>query len=130
MSLTSSTDIHDDRLGAVAVASVIPAPMQIWLEVLGEGQIAAWAIGLPDCKVVAGSQEEAIAALRETLLTRMSNIKILSLPVGEAENPWLPFYGVLKDDLLFNDWADRFWDGKQMIEDDDELSVEELLGIL
>ena len=127
MSLASPTDSPTDRSACIVAAvaatsvasSVAPAPLPIWLESLFEGQISAWAVGLPDCKVVAASQEEAIAALQKVLLNRMSNIKILSLPIREAENPWLPFYGILKDDLLFNDWADRFWDEKQKIEDDD-----------
>jgi hypothetical protein len=105
----------------------------ILVEPLEQGRIAAWVAELPECRVVEESQEEAIAALEVLLNKRMATIKVMpvQLSSGNSENPWLKVCGVLKDDVSFAEWSDRFWAEKQQsLEDDEVLSVEESLRVM
>jgi hypothetical protein len=114
--------------------SLATSALQILLESLPDGQFAAWALALPDCRVVADSREGAIAALETRLEERRGAIEIIEIPLlftVSAEHPLLKLAGVLKDDADFAAWHDRFWAEKQQIDEDEELtSIEELMGIL
>jgi hypothetical protein len=110
--------------------SLATSTLQILLEALPDGQFAAWALALPDCRVVADSREGAIVALEARLEERRGAIEVIELPAVVAENPWLQFCGVLKDDEQFATWHDRFWAEKQRIDEDEEiLTVEEMMGM-
>jgi predicted RNase H-like HicB family nuclease len=106
------------------------------LQTLADGQFVAWITEWPDCRVTAGGREEALAALKQSLGEKMKSSEVIPLSVSlsdsaTAENPWERFYGVLKDDPGFIQWADDFWAEKQRSHDDDEvLSVEECLRVL
>jgi hypothetical protein len=101
----------------------------VLVETLGNGQIAAWVAEFPECRVVADSQDAAIAALEELLKHRLATIKVLPLKLS-AEDTWLQLSGILKDNASFVEWSDRFWAEKQNPEDDEELSVEESLRVM
>jgi hypothetical protein len=118
---------------SLTIANPLPpnlGAVQVWMESLSDGQVTAWAAGIPDCKVTAESEAAALDALRIAITQRRLTIGLLPLPLFDTENPWVRFYGVLKDDPLFIEWSDRFWAEKQQINDDEELSVEELLSML
>ena len=120
--------------------AVLPASghldWHIVLETLNDGQVAAWIAEWPDCRVTAGGRKEAIAALKQSLGEKLKRIEVIPLSVSldesaTAENPWEPFYGALKDDPDFIQWAAGFWAEKQCSHDDDEiLSVEECLRVM
>ncbi len=110
--------------------SLATSALQILLEALPDGQFAAWALALPDCRVVADSREGAIEALQVRLKERRGAIEVIeiAIPITPAKHPLWKFAGILKDDPMFAEWHDRFWAEKQRIDDDDEiLTVEEML---
>jgi hypothetical protein len=105
----------------------------VLVETLEHGQIAAWVAEFPESRVIAESQEEAIAALEALLSKRMATIKVMPLKLSSdnSENPWFQLCGILKEDASFAEWSDRFWAEKQQsVEDDEVLSVEESLGMM
>lgn len=55
---------------ATPTTSLATSALQILLEALPDGQFAAWALALPDCRVVADSREGAITALESRLEER------------------------------------------------------------
>jgi hypothetical protein len=106
------------------------ASWRVLVESLGDGQVAAWVVELPDCRVVADSKAAAIAALAPLLNGRMEQMELITLP-STAANPWAAFYGVLKDDADFRTWATQFWEEKQGSHDNEPiLSIEECLQVM
>jgi hypothetical protein len=114
--------------------SLATSALQILLEALPDGQFAAWALALPDCRVVADSREDAIEALELRLEERRGAIEVIELPgvrTALEDHPVMKFAGIFKDDPDFVAWHDRFWAEKQQIDDSEELTpIEELMGIL
>ncbi|WP_404789202.1 hypothetical protein [Altericista sp. CCNU0014] len=115
----------------------VPVSTLTWhilLETLDRGQIAAWVAEFPECKVVAESQDAAILALEDRLNQRMASIQVMPLQLssGNPTPPWSSLCGILKDDVSFAEWSDRFWAQKQRddIEEDEILSVEDSLSTL
>jgi hypothetical protein len=117
-------------------AQSIPISTLTWrvlVEPLEQGQVAAWVAEFPECRVVAESQEAALAALEVLLNQRIATIKVMPLQLSSenSENPWLKVCGILKDDASFAKWGDRFWAEKQQdIDDDEVLSVEKSLSVM
>lgn len=102
----------------------------ILVETLESRQTAAWVAEFPECRVVADSQDAAIAALERLLKNRLATVKVLPLQLS-TENNWLQLSGILRDNASFVEWSDRFWAEKQQnAENDEELSVEESLGVM
>ena len=89
---------------ATPPTSLATSALQILLEALPDGQFAAWALALPDCRVVADSREGAIVALEERIEARRGAIEVIELPgvspMPEA-HPVMEFAGVFKDDPDF-----------------------------
>ena len=116
---------------ATPPTSLATSALQILLESLPDGQFAAWALALPDCRVVADSREEAIDALEARLEERRGSIEVIELPGVRTtleDHPVMKFAGIFKDDPDFVAWHDRFWAEKQRIDDNEEiLTVEEML---
>jgi hypothetical protein len=116
--------------------SLISSPittLQAVVETLPDGHFAAWMSALPDCRVVAESRAEAIVALELHMEKRLGSIEVIEMPIEStplAEHSLLKLAGVLKDDADFAAWHDRFWAEKQCIDDDEQVSIEELMGIL
>jgi hypothetical protein len=126
-------------MGTAVVASQVPAvepsssgqlDWHIVVESLTDGQVAAWIAQWPDCRVVAGSRDEAVEAVRSALNQRMGRIEVLPVMIDVVvpEHPMMKFVGIFKDDPTFIAWADEFWAEKQRSHDDDEiLSLEDFL---
>jgi hypothetical protein len=126
-------------MSTVAVASQVPAvepsssgqlDWHIVVESLTDGQVAAWIAQWPDCRVVSGSRDEAIEAVRSALNQRLGTIEVLPVMIDVVvpEHPIMKFVGIFKDDPTFIAWADEFWAEKQRSHDDEEiLSLEEFL---
>jgi hypothetical protein len=78
--------------------------LQVLVEALPDGQFAAWAVALPDCRVVAPSREEAIESLDVRLEERMVRLEIIERPTtltNSTEHPAMKFAGMFKDDPDF-----------------------------
>ncbi len=78
------------------------------------GEFHAAVPGLPECTVTAGTRDEALDALRETVVEVVSRSEIIELDIATAPKssrasngtPW-PLFGVFRDDPT---WADLFED--------------------
>jgi hypothetical protein len=117
------------------VSLLQPATTLTWhvlIDALDHGQVAAWVAEFPECRIVADSQEVAIAELETLLHQRMTTIKVMPLQLSSknSKNPWVKLSGALKDNESFVEWSDRFWAEKQQNTDEEILSVEECLEIL
>jgi hypothetical protein len=129
-------------MSTAAIASQVPhlepsssekLDWHIVLESLVDGQVAASIAELPDCKVIAGSKDEAIAAVRSALDERLGAIEVVPIEIDmrHPEHPIMKFVGMFEDDPSFIAWSDEFWAEKQRSHDDDEiLSVEECLQVM
>jgi hypothetical protein len=125
-----STAVVASQVPAVEPPSSGQLDWHIVVESLTDGQVAAWIAQWPDCRVVAGSRDEAVEAVRSALNQRMGRIEVLPvmIDVGVPEHAMMKFVGIFKDDPTFITWADEFWAEKQRSHDDDEiLSLEEFL---
>ncbi|MEH2465827.1 hypothetical protein [Nostoc sp.] len=68
-----------------------------------DGTVKAILLGLPDCEGLGNTETEAIEKLSQSLQTRLETAKIVTLEieVSKAENPWMKFAGMFKDDPQF-----------------------------
>jgi hypothetical protein len=125
-----STAVVASQVPQVEPSSSGKLDWHIVLESLIDGQVAASIAELPDCKVIEGSRDEAIAAVRSALDERLGAIEVvpIEIDVTTPEHPIMKFVGIFKDDPSFIAWSDEFWAEKQRSHDDDEiLSLEEFL---
>ncbi|MBD0264212.1 MAG: type II toxin-antitoxin system HicB family antitoxin [Tolypothrix sp. Co-bin9] len=69
------------------------------------GGFSATVIGLPDCKAIGATKEEALTSLYEHLTERLAKAEIVSIKIEppKAEHPWMKFAGMFKDDPQFDD---------------------------
>lgn len=72
------------------------------------GQTVASVVEMPDCQVIAATQEEAIAQLQQALAEHFTHAQVVPLQIEIAtaqptqpENPWVKYAGVFKDDPYF-----------------------------
>jgi hypothetical protein len=125
-----STAVVASQVPTVELSSSGQLDWHIVVESLTDGQVAAWIAQWPDCRVVAGSRDEAVEAVRSALNQRMGRIEVLPVMIDVVvpEHPMMKFVGIFKDDPTFIAWADEFWAEKQRSHDDDEiLSLEDFL---
>jgi hypothetical protein len=85
--------------------------LHMLLERNDEGNVIASVLELPNIQVVAPTQEQAVQELKKLLSTRLEKIEVIPVEIqltqSEAENPWLKFAGVFKDDADFADIVDN-----------------------
>jgi hypothetical protein len=91
--------------------------LHMMLEPTDDGRSVASVLELPDYRVEAQTEAEAIDGLRILVTERFarSNILPLEVPMGDVraaitpadENPWVRFAGVFKDDPYFADIAEE-----------------------
>lgn len=72
------------------------------------GQTVASVVEIPDCRVTAATQEEAIEQLQQAITEHFSHAQVVPLQMEIAttqptqpENPWTKYAGVFKDDPYF-----------------------------
>ncbi|MBG1262744.1 type II toxin-antitoxin system HicB family antitoxin [Nostoc commune] len=70
-----------------------------------DGTVKATLLGLPDCQGLGNTETEAIEKLSQSLQTRLETAKIVTLEIEppKAENPWMKFAGMFKDDPQFDE---------------------------
>jgi predicted RNase H-like HicB family nuclease len=76
----------------LAISKAQPLTTLSWhilLEQQADGQVVAWVAELPDCRVVAGSREDAIAQLEPLVEKRMAGIEAVEfhLPTQAIPQP-------------------------------------------
>jgi predicted RNase H-like HicB family nuclease len=83
-------------------------PTKLMLNVLieneKEGSISATVLGLPGCKAVGASRQEALARLRKLLTARLEQAEIMPLEIEtQSEHPWMKLAAMFEDDSQFNE---------------------------
>ena len=70
-----------------------------------QGNYTATVLGWPDCTAQGATRQEALARLRQALITRLAQAEIVPLEIEHppSGHPWLKFAGMFKDDPLFDD---------------------------
>ena len=70
-----------------------------------EGSYKATVWGLPDCQATGDTREVALTSINDILTARLENAEVVvqEIVLPEAENPWIKFAGMYKDNPLFND---------------------------
>jgi hypothetical protein len=81
--------------------------LHLLLEQAQDGSAIATVLELPDCRIEAPTNEQAIAQLRSLVTHRLVNAQVLPLDIPmpiaeETENPWMKYAGVFKDDPYFS----------------------------
>ncbi|MDZ8187775.1 MAG: hypothetical protein RMX96_23360 [Nostoc sp. ChiSLP02] len=96
--------------------------LHILLERNNEGNVIASVLEFPNTQVEAPTTEQALLELKEFLSIRLEKIEIIpieiQLPQSEAENPWMKFAGVFKDDADFAEIANNLRAERNAVEED------------
>ena len=73
------------------------------------GQTVASVLELPSYQVEASTEEQAIAELRQMVISRFAKVKIMPLELPLAQlaqtNPWTEFIGMFEGDAEFAELA-------------------------
>jgi hypothetical protein len=87
-----------------------------------EGNVIASVLEFPNTQVEAPTQELALLELKKLLSTRLEKIEIMSVEIqlsqSEAENPWMKFAGVFKDDADFAEIANNLRAERNAVDED------------
>jgi hypothetical protein len=104
--------------------------LHILLEQQANGHFWATVPTLPNCSVERATKEEAIEAIQQLLLERLSTVEVLPVSVSASATipstsalSWKPFLGVFKDDPYFAEIADELWANRQ-VENDEEIEID------
>ncbi|WP_242055741.1 hypothetical protein [Nostoc flagelliforme] len=96
--------------------------LHILLERNNEGNVIASVLEFPNTQVEAPTTEQAVQELKTLLSTRLEKIEIIpleiQLPQSEAENPWIKFAGVFKDDADFAEIANNLRAERKAVDED------------
>ncbi len=77
----------------------------ILVEENGADGFQATALGLPECRAVAITRDQALAKLRAALAKRLSKAEIVEVEIpqsAQAEHSWERFAGMFEDEPLFD----------------------------
>lgn len=104
--------------------------LHILLEQQANGHFWATVPTLPNCSVERATKEEAMEAIQQLLLERLSTVEVLPVQVSDRTNisstsapSWKPFLGMFKDDPYFAEIADELW-AKRQVENDEEIEID------
>lgn len=98
--------------------------LHFFLEEAEDGSAIATILELPDCRIEAPTNEQAIAQLRSMVTDRLGNGQVLPLEipmpvVEQAEDPWMKYAGVFKDDPYFAKIVEAMQAERQVEEDEE-----------
>jgi predicted RNase H-like HicB family nuclease len=107
----------------------------VLLEAQPDGSHQASVLGWADCRAIADTPEDAVAALQKMLSDRITQAQIVQIEVPRAEeskvsaseNPWVKYAGVFKDDPLFNEMLHSIEQYRQEL--DAELAEQESANV-
>ncbi|BBD70074.1 hypothetical protein NIES4072_64540 [Nostoc commune NIES-4072] len=96
--------------------------LHILLSRNNEGNVIASVLEFPNTQVEAPTTEQAVQELKKLLSTRLEKIEIIPLEIqlsqNEAENPWMKFAGVFKDDADFAEIANNLRAERNAVDED------------
>ena len=83
---------------------------QILVQSQSDRRFTASVLGLPDCVVEGGTEEEAMEKVRGAIEDKLAQSKIVTIEIGAPQepantltNPWLRSAGSFKDDPTFDE---------------------------
>jgi hypothetical protein len=99
--------------------------LHLFLEEAEDGSVIATVLELPNCRIEAPTNEQAVALLRSMVSDRLGKGQVLPLEIpvsgGEqAEDPWMKYAGVFKDDPYFAKIVEAM-QAERQVEDDEEM---------
>jgi hypothetical protein len=99
--------------------------LHLFLEEAEDGSAIATVLELPDCRIEAPTNKQAVALLRSMVTDRLGHGQVvpLEIPVSgveQAEDPWMKYAGVFKDDPYFAKIVETMQAERQG-EDDEEV---------
>ncbi len=87
-----------------------------------QGNVIASVLEFPNTEVEALTTEQAVQKLKTLLSTRLEKIEIIpvevQLPQSKAENPFLKFAGVFKNDADFAEIVDHLRAERNAVDED------------
>lgn len=100
--------------------------LNVLLEDKEDGMITASALEFPAYKVEATNRQQALEALQQLLGSHLEKAEIVPLEMEVsyaqvAQNPWVRFAGIFKDDPYFKEIADAI---RSERESDDDSEVD------
>ena len=95
----------------------------ILVEDTGRDGFHAMALGLPDCRVVATTRQQALAKLRALLARRLSKAEIVEIEIPQTtsapQHSWQQFVGMFEDEPLFDEVLEEIETHRQEIDSGD-----------
>lgn len=81
------------------------ANWNILIEPAKDGQTMATVVELPTFQVTASNRQIALDEIQRLLTERLASAEMVSIsvPPAAAENPWIKFGGIFKDDSDFEE---------------------------
>ena len=96
----------------------------ILVEETGSDGFHAIALGLPECRAVATTRQQALAKLRALLAKRLSKAEIVEVEIpqatSEAEHSWQRFAGMFENEPLFDEVLDEIEAHRREVDADGE----------
>ena len=96
----------------------------ILVEETGSDGFHAIALGLPECRAVATTRQQALAKLRVLLAKRLSKAEIVEVEIPqatpEAEHSWQRFAGMFENEPLFDEVLDEIEAHRREVDADGE----------
>lgn len=90
-------------MNVLAAASLNSLSLHVLVELTSSGHFMASVPELPDCKALAETRLDAIAAVQQKVKARLANIEVLTLEI--SNNPWTDFIGMFEGDHEFAELA-------------------------
>ncbi len=85
----------------------------------------AIALGLPECRAVATTRQQALAKMRALLAQRLSKAEIVEVEIPQAtseiEHSWKRFAGMFEDEPLFDEVLEEIEADRRSVDAGDEL---------
>lgn len=96
----------------------------VLLEENGRDGFQATALGLPECRAVASTRDQALAKLRAALAERLSKAEIVEVEISpqtsRQEHSWRRFAGMFEDEPLFDEVLEEIEAHRRDVDTDGE----------
>jgi hypothetical protein len=81
----------------------------------GAGKYFAQAVAFPDCRAVAGTEEDAVNQVKRSLAEQLGAAKLVrvEIPTTLTDNPWLDFFGRSASDPDFAAYEEELRKARQ-----------------
>jgi predicted RNase H-like HicB family nuclease len=80
--------------------------ISILVEEQANDRFAATVWGLPDCRALGATREEALTAVQALLANRLQQAEVVTYQMPQVEHPLVKLAGTFKDDPYFDEMLD------------------------